>query len=84
MTPAEIDAMLGKFGELKTKLCDCPDDKCAEDVSKELETWIKAHGAQRIQSAKLSDAQTKQAQATMGEINKCTKRLMNMSGGEGG
>jgi hypothetical protein len=81
MSPAEIEAMVGKIGEFKGKLCDCPDEQCADNVQKDMQAWAKGIGP-RMKTAKLTDDQTKRTQVAMQEMIKCSKRLMNMSGGE--
>src|SRR6478609_3739244 len=72
---------LAKMTELKDEMCKCKDAKCAQDVSSKMTAWTQEQA--KSGTAKMSEADTKQAQAIGEELGKCMASAMTANGSAG-
>lgn len=72
---------LAKMTELKDEMCNCKDAKCAQDVSSKMTAWTQEQA--KSGAAKMSEADTKQAQSIGEELGKCMASAMTANGSAG-
>ena len=72
---------LAKMTELKDEMCKCKDAKCAQDVSSKMTAWTQEQA--KSGAAKMSEADTKQAQSIGEELGKCMASAMTANGSAG-
>ena len=68
-------AAMAKMTEFKDEMCKCKDPKCAQDVSDKMTKWSQSQ-PQGDKAPKMSEADTKKAQAIGEELGKCMGAAM--------